>query len=80
MTVVAVIVVSGLLGSLIDSLLGATLQAQYRCIKCGKMTERVVHCGVPATLLSGFRWLNNDFVNWCCAASGAICYILYASL
>ena len=74
----AVIVLAGVLASLVDSLVGATLQAQYRCMKCGKRTERVLHCGEQTTLISGLVWLNNDVVNWCCAASGAVVYLLYS--
>jgi len=57
------IVAFGALGSLIDSALGATVQAQYRCPSCGRKTEKPVHCGTAAELTRGFPWLRNDAVN-----------------
>lgn len=68
-----VFALAGVVGSFADSLLGATVQAQYRCPVCGKTTERTTHCAnQPTSLVRGFRWLNNDRVNWVCTASGAI--------
>lgn len=64
-------IVSGVVGSLADSLLGATVQAQYRSAS-GKLTERTVVDGIPTTLVRGFRWVTNDVVNWSCAAAGAL--------
>ena len=54
----------GLLGSLFDSLLGATIQQIYYCDHCQKDTERKVHkCGHTTRPLRGWSWLNNDLVN-----------------
>ncbi len=58
------VLVGGFAGALADSLLGATLQAQYRCPACGRLTERRVHCDGNATVLAhGLPWLKNDGVN-----------------
>lgn len=70
-----IVVMSGMLGSFIDSLLGATLQAQFKCITCLKITERKFHCGSVAELIRGKIWANNDFVNLICSTSGAIATI-----
>jgi len=63
---------SGLLGSLFDSFLGATVQAIYFCDNCHKETERhPTHtCGHPTRLIRGWRWLDNDWVNFVSSAVG----------
>ena len=65
---------SGLIGSLVDSLLGATVQGIYRCPVCRKETEKhPVHtCGNNTILVRGWKWLNNDMVNLVCTASAAL--------
>ncbi len=51
-------------GMLVDSLLGATLQARFGCPACGSGSERVVHhCGTRTVRHGGLRWLDNDGVN-----------------
>ncbi len=71
-----IIICSGIVGALIDSLLGATVQAQYRCTVCGKITERTLHCGNSTSLVRGVRWIDNDVVNWACALAGGISFFL----
>lgn len=66
-----VVIAAGVVGSLADSLAGATLQAQFRCGVCGRTTERTIHCGQSTELIGGFRWMNNDIVNGVCSAAGA---------
>jgi uncharacterized protein (TIGR00297 family) len=69
----------GLLASLVDSLLGATVQAIYTCPACGKETERhPLHtCGSNTVFKRGWRWMNNDWVNTFCALSGALLASLF---
>ncbi|MFA4839093.1 MAG: DUF92 domain-containing protein [Candidatus Neomarinimicrobiota bacterium] len=76
-----IITISGILGAFIDSILGATVQAQYRCPHCQKTTEKTVHCRKYETLLvSGNRWIDNDVVNLACTTSGALLVWLLYSL
>jgi len=70
--VAAFVVAAGIGGSLIDSILGATVQAEYRCPVCGKVTERRMHCNMqPTHHQKGIEWMTNDVVNWACAIAGA---------
>ena len=65
--------VSGLAGSLFDSLLGATVQAMYYCPLCDTETERHIHnCGTKTKLLRGLRWLNNNVVNFVATLFGGL--------
>jgi uncharacterized protein (TIGR00297 family) len=54
---------AGTLAALLDSLLGATVQRMYRCTVCGSLVEKPQHCGKPAEMVRGIRWMNNDAVN-----------------
>ncbi len=70
---VALISLVGLIGALVDSLLGATIQAQYQCPTCKKITEKTSHCGnenIP--LVCGYKKVNNDLVNLSNTLAGGI--------
>ena len=64
LSIVAIAAMAGLVGSLFDSLLGASVQRIYWCDHCEKETERQVHgCGGRTRPLRGWIWMNNDMVN-----------------
>ncbi len=71
--ILGAITLAGLVASLCDSVLGATVQAQYRCPVCGKITEKQAHCvGRETQHASGLRFMSNDWVNWVCSVTGAV--------
>ena len=65
---------AGLAGSLFDSFLGATVQAMYYCPADQKETEKhPLHtCGSETVHLRGWKWLDNDWVNFACGAFGVM--------
>ena len=71
-TPLPVIVSAGIVGSLVDSLLGATVQERRWCSVCDRLTERRIHtCGTPTTHRGGIRGWTNDLVNFTSTLAGA---------
>jgi len=66
------VTLGGWLGSLLDSFLGASLQALYYCPSCRQETERhPFHtCGERTLHVRGWRGFGNDLVNMACALGG----------
>lgn len=60
-----------------DSLLGATLQARYRCPACGEEGESTgCTCGKVRAHAGGLPWMTNDVVNLAMAAAGGFVTIV----
>jgi uncharacterized protein (TIGR00297 family) len=72
------IAASGLAGSLFDSLLGGTVQAMYYCPTDQKETEKhPLHtCGTETVHIRGWKWLDNDLVNFSCGVFGTVVALL----
>jgi len=54
----------GFIGNIIDTLLGAFVQAGYQCSRCSVITEKQIHCEQKTTLIKGYSFLNNDVINF----------------
>ena len=67
-----ILTAAGLAGSLFDSFLGATVQAMYFCPTDKKETEKhPLHtCGTETVHIRGWKWLDNDCVNFACGVFG----------
>ena len=55
--------VSGFLGSIFDSFIGATLQSRYECPICSEETENRIHCNGFTRLKRGYAFIDNNLVN-----------------
>jgi uncharacterized protein (TIGR00297 family) len=72
-TVARNVMIGGVAGALVDSLLGATMQSRRWCDVCERETERTVHdCGTSTRHRRGFVWLDNDLVNFLSNAAGGL--------
>jgi uncharacterized protein (TIGR00297 family)/Raf kinase inhibitor-like YbhB/YbcL family protein len=76
------ITAAGTAGSIFDSYLGATVQAIFYCPNCQKETERSpLHtCQTQTQHIRGWRWLDNDLVNFAATLSGSLAALLLAVL
>jgi len=88
MQITAFVAAAGFLGSVLDSLLGGTLQAQYAPVNdTGRprqgllVTERALtDDGTPNRLVRGLAFVNNDVVNFASCAAVSIAAVLLSRL
>ena len=73
---------AGVLGSTVDSLLGATIQAIFLCPDCKTETEQNPEhaCGTTTQRVRGLNWLRNDQVNFTATLAGALAALLIWSV
>lgn len=65
--------IGGVFGCLLDSVIGAALQARRWCASCAMATEQRIHrCGTATSVTGGFTWLDNDGVNALATLGGAV--------
>ncbi|MGB6412496.1 MAG: DUF92 domain-containing protein, partial [Candidatus Cybelea sp.] len=73
------VAIGGVAGALLDSLLGASLQALRWCPRCECECETSLHrCGTTTTMRRGIGWFQNDAVNFCATLGGALVAALVA--
>lgn len=68
----AIIVLGGFAGCFVDSYLGAALQAKYKVMSTGKMTEKRIFNNEATVLIAGIRWITNDVVNFSSSLTAAL--------
>lgn len=73
-SVLTIIASLAFVSSLIDSIMGATIQVQYKCNICKLVTEKEFHCETTTEFNSGIRLFNNDVVNF---LSGVIILLIF---
>lgn len=61
---------AGVVGSLVDSILGAWFQVQFVCGGCDQRVEIPHHCGAPTRRCQGIPGFNGDMVNAVANVSG----------
>jgi uncharacterized protein (TIGR00297 family) len=73
------IAVGGFAGAMLDSLIGAAIQARRWCDFCDRSTERLVHgCGTETRHVGGIHWLDNDAVNLVASVAGGLLAVVAA--
>lgn len=66
------VAIGGFAGALVDSLMGASIQALRFCPTCERDCETNPHsCGTPTIVRRGLSWLENDAVNLAATLTGA---------
>lgn len=69
----------GCIGSLCDSVLGATVQTMYKTTDGEETERRLSSTGQTNQLIRGWRWMNNDMVNLVSSLVGGLAALLLVS-
>ncbi len=71
--VLAIGTLAGVVGALVDSLAGATVQESFYCAGCARECEAPLHsCGAVAERRRGIIGFGNDMVNFVATLAGAL--------
>tara|TARA_B100001750_G_C15421397_1_gene553135 strand:+ start:132 stop:983 length:852 start_codon:yes stop_codon:yes gene_type:complete len=71
-----IITLVGILGSLFDSILGATIQYKGQCVSCKLHVETYIHHNKPTIQLQGSKYITNNSVNFLSSIFGSILIII----
>ncbi len=74
------IIFAGIIGNFSVSILGSSMQAKYKCNVCSEIVEKSFHCSKSAVLIKGFKWMNNDTVNFATAVIGGLFGFLFIEI
>jgi uncharacterized protein (TIGR00297 family) len=77
---IVIISIFGFFGNFFDTYLGAVWQTTYRCVVCGIETEKKHHCMRETVRIKGYRFINNDIVNWLSIMCSIIVYFFVTKL
>jgi len=69
--VLALCLVGGVSGAVVDSIIGATIQRRGYCKVCLRETESTVHCGEKTVVTGGVPFIENNLVNLLSTLAGA---------
>lgn len=78
--IVLIAIAGGVVGSVADSIVGATAQRKSVCVVCGKPSEHHFHCGQPTQRRSGLEQVDNNIVNLIATVVGAGSALALAAL
>ena len=67
----------GFLGNVMDTLLGAYIQVEYKCPVCGQIVETNLECHKKVVKIKGFTLFNNDMVNVLSGFLAALGYLCF---
>lgn len=70
----------GVLGAFIDSVIGAKFQGKYYCQVCHTVTEKKHHHGMKTIHQEGWRFINNDLVNFTSTTMASVIIIVIFQL
>ncbi|WP_082688104.1 DUF92 domain-containing protein [Bacillus coahuilensis] len=66
------LLIAGVIGSLVDSMIGAFVQEEFECPSCYSRTEKKMHCGFTTKKVKGLKGVNNEVVNFLASLSGGL--------
>jgi uncharacterized protein (TIGR00297 family) len=69
------VVLGALIGVVLDSILGASIQGINKCIVCNRLTESFTHHGQKTVTVRGYRYFDNNVVNFVSILVGALCSV-----